>query len=71
MAAESRALMDSIGLAGMRSGSLGYVLEVDWSGSAMMRSQGIASTGYQEKFYFNPGDTSFKVFETKFAKIGV
>nr|CAN62123.1 hypothetical protein VITISV_037576 [Vitis vinifera] len=27
--------------------------------------------GYQEKFYFNPGDTGFKVFETKFAKIGV
>ncbi|ANM62032.1 nitrilase-like protein 1 [Arabidopsis thaliana] len=27
--------------------------------------------GYQEKFYFNPGDTGFKVFQTKFAKIGV
>ncbi|CAA6660673.1 unnamed protein product [Spirodela intermedia] len=27
--------------------------------------------GYQEKFYFNPGDTGFKVFETRFAKIGV
>ncbi|RWR79055.1 N-carbamoylputrescine amidase [Cinnamomum micranthum f. kanehirae] len=27
--------------------------------------------GYQEKFYFSPGDTGFKVFETKFAKIGV
>ncbi|EPS67077.1 hypothetical protein M569_07700, partial [Genlisea aurea] len=27
--------------------------------------------GYQEKFYFNPGDTGFKVFNTKFAKIGV
>ncbi|RZC78398.1 hypothetical protein C5167_002597 [Papaver somniferum] len=26
---------------------------------------------YQEKFYFNPGDTGFKVFQTKFAKIGV
>lgn len=25
----------------------------------------------QEKFYFNPGDTGFKVFETKFGKIGV
>ncbi|XP_008806094.2 LOW QUALITY PROTEIN: N-carbamoylputrescine amidase [Phoenix dactylifera] len=25
----------------------------------------------QEKFYFNPGDTGFKVFTTKFAKIGV
>ena len=27
--------------------------------------------GYQEKFYFNPGDTGFKVWNTKFAKIGV
>ncbi|KAH7655978.1 N-carbamoylputrescine amidase protein [Dioscorea alata] len=27
--------------------------------------------GYQEKFYFNPGDTGFKIFATKFAKIGV
>ncbi|KAG6392466.1 hypothetical protein SASPL_146685 [Salvia splendens] len=26
---------------------------------------------YQEKFYFNPGDTGFKIFQTKFAKIGV
>ncbi len=27
--------------------------------------------GYQEKFYFNPGDTGFKVWNTKYAKIGV
>ncbi|XP_027342258.1 N-carbamoylputrescine amidase isoform X2 [Abrus precatorius] len=27
--------------------------------------------GYEEKFYFNLGDTGFKVFQTKFAKIGV
>ncbi len=27
--------------------------------------------GYEEKFYFNPGDTGFKVFNTKFAKIGI
>ena len=26
---------------------------------------------YQEKFYFNPGDTGFQVFNTKYAKIGV
>ncbi|KAK9126364.1 hypothetical protein Scep_015210 [Stephania cephalantha] len=31
----------------------------------------IDADGYQEKFYFNPGDTGFKVFETKFAKIGI
>ncbi len=27
--------------------------------------------GYQEKFYFSPGDTGFKVAETRYAKIGV
>ena len=27
--------------------------------------------GYQEKHYFNPGDTGFKVWETKYAPIGV
>tara|TARA_B100001057_G_C22824746_1_gene940950 strand:- start:276 stop:1148 length:873 start_codon:yes stop_codon:yes gene_type:complete len=27
--------------------------------------------GYQEKFYFNPGDTGFKVWDTAYAKIGV
>ena len=26
---------------------------------------------YQEKFYFTPGDTGFKIFETNFGKIGV
>ena len=27
--------------------------------------------GYYEKFYFTPGDTGFKVWDTKYAKIGV
>lgn len=27
--------------------------------------------GYEEKFYFNPGDTGFQVWETRFGKIGV
>jgi len=27
--------------------------------------------GYEEKFYFKPGDTGFKVYETTYAKIGV
>ncbi len=27
--------------------------------------------GYQEKFYFRPGNTGFKVWETRFGKIGV
>jgi len=26
---------------------------------------------YEEKFYFSPGDTGFKVFNTKFGKVGV
>jgi len=28
-------------------------------------------TGYQEKFYFSPGDSGFKVFDTKVGKVGV
>lgn len=28
-------------------------------------------TGYQEKFYFSPGDTGFKVFSTCIGKVGV
>ncbi len=27
--------------------------------------------GYEEKFYFSPGDTGFKVWQTKYGKIGV
>lgn len=27
--------------------------------------------GYSEKFYFSPGDTGFKVFDTAFGRIGV
>jgi N-carbamoylputrescine amidase len=27
--------------------------------------------GYREKFYFNPGDTGFKVWKTRYARIGV
>ena len=27
--------------------------------------------GYEEKYYFSPGDTDFEVFRTKYAKIGV
>lgn len=30
-----------------------------------------AGPGYEEKFYFNPGDTGFKVWNTRYAKIGV
>jgi len=27
--------------------------------------------GYEEKFYFNPGDTGFKVWHTRYGKIGI
>ena len=27
--------------------------------------------GYEEKFYFRPGDTGFKVWNTRFGRIGV
>jgi len=27
--------------------------------------------GYQEKFYFSPGDTGFKVWDTRFVKLGI
>ena len=27
--------------------------------------------GYQEKFYFNPGDTGFKAWDTRFGRLGV
>lgn len=27
--------------------------------------------GYQEKYYFNPGDTGFRVWDTRFGKLGV
>ena len=29
------------------------------------------SPGYEEKFYFNPGDTGFKVWNTRYGKIGI
>ena len=31
----------------------------------------LATRRYQEKWYFTPGDTGFRVFKTKFATIGV
>ena len=27
--------------------------------------------GYQEKYYFNPGDTGFRAFDTRFGRIGI
>lgn len=48
------------------------VIDADGTDLGLYRKSHIPDgPGYQEKFYFNPGDTGFKVFETKFAKIGV
>ncbi|KAJ4969623.1 hypothetical protein NE237_002722 [Protea cynaroides] len=48
------------------------VIDADGTDLGLYRKSHIPDgPGYQEKFYFNPGDTGFKVFETKFAKIGI
>ncbi|XP_024017013.1 N-carbamoylputrescine amidase [Morus notabilis] len=48
------------------------VIDADGADLGLYRKSHIPDgPGYQEKFYFNPGDTGFKVFQTKFAKIGV
>jgi len=40
-------------------------------GSPYRKSHIPDGTGYQEKFYFTPGDSGFKVFDTKVGKVGV
>ena len=48
------------------------VIDADGSISAPYRKSHIPDgPGYEEKFYFHPGNTGFKVFETQYAKIGV
>ncbi|XP_073134426.1 N-carbamoylputrescine amidase isoform X2 [Henckelia pumila] len=48
------------------------VIDADGTDLGLYRKSHIPDgPGYQEKYYFNPGDTGFKVFKTKFAKIGV
>ncbi|XVF69200.1 hypothetical protein PTKIN_Ptkin11bG0061400 [Pterospermum kingtungense] len=48
------------------------VIDADGTDLGLYRKSHIPDgPGYQEKFYFNPGDTGFQVFQTKFAKIGV
>ena len=47
------------------------VIDADGSLSDIYRKSHIPEgPGYNEKFYFSPGDTGFKVFNTKFATIG-
>ena len=48
------------------------VLDTDGSKLGVYRKSHIPDgPGYEEKFYFNGGDTGFKVFKTRYATIGV
>jgi N-carbamoylputrescine amidase len=48
------------------------ILDADGSNLGYYRKTHIPDgPGYSEKFYFSPGDTGFKVWDTKYARIGV
>lgn len=48
------------------------VIDADGSQLGIYRKSHIPDgPGYQEKYYFTPGDTGFRVFKTRFADIGV
>ena len=48
------------------------ILDADGRNLGLYRKSHIPDgPGYEEKFYFNGGDTGFKVFKTKYATIGV
>ncbi len=48
------------------------VIDADGSVLGVYRKSHIPNgPGYQEKYYFSPGDTGFKVWSTHFARIGV
>lgn len=48
------------------------VLDADGSNLGIYRKSHIPDgPGYHEKYYFNPGDTGFKVWNTRYARIGV
>jgi len=48
------------------------VLDADGSYLGKYRKMHIPDDpGFYEKFYFTPGDTGYRIFETKYAKIGV
>lgn len=47
------------------------VIDADGGNCGLYRKSHIPDgPGYQEKFYFNPGDTGFRTFETRYATIG-
>ncbi|HXN80530.1 MAG TPA: nitrilase-related carbon-nitrogen hydrolase, partial [Steroidobacteraceae bacterium] len=48
------------------------ILDADGSNLGVYRKSHIPNgPGYQEKSYFSPGDTGFRVWNTRFARIGV
>jgi len=48
------------------------IIDADGSNLGIYRKSHIPDgPGYHEKYYFNPGDTGFKVWTTRYAKIGV
>ena len=48
------------------------MLDADGEAMGVYRKSHIPDgPGYQEKYYFRPGDTGFKVWDTRFGKIGV
>jgi len=48
------------------------IIDADGSNLGVYRKSHIPNgPGYQEKTYFSPGDTGFKVWNTRFARIGV
>lgn len=48
------------------------IIDADGSVKGVYRKSHIPDgPGYEEKFYFNPGDTGFKVWNTRYGKIGV
>lgn len=59
-----------------RAGQVAYnsiaIIDADGSNLGIYRKTHIPDgPGYCEKFYFTPGDTGFKVWQTKFGRIGV
>jgi N-carbamoylputrescine amidase len=48
------------------------VLDADGKNLGVYRKTHIPDgSGYEEKFYFRPGDTGFRVFDSRYAKLGV
>src|ERR1700743_1261882 len=48
------------------------IIDADGTNLGIYRKSHIPNgPGYQEKTYFSPGDTGFKVWDTRFARIGV